>query len=245
MSNVLIIGATSAIAQGVARLYAVEGASLYLLGRSSGRLEDVASDLRTRGAAKVAFEAADIANCGEHERLLSRAWETLGGVDVALLAYGSLPDQKTCEGNFGRTEESLHVNFVSAVSWLTLLAGRLEREGRGTIAAISSVAGDRGRGSNYVYGAAKGGLTVFLQGLRNRLARSGVHVLTVKPGFVDTPMTAHLKKSFLFATPERVGRQIHRAIRRKKNEAYVPGYWRFIMLGIRHIPESIFKGLSL
>ena len=166
-------------------------------------------------------------------------------LDVALLAYGSLSDQAACEKDATKTVESIHVNFVSAVSWLTLLSNRFERQGRGTIAAISSVAGDRGRQSNYIYGAGKGGLTIFLQGLRNRLCRSGVHVLTIKPGFVDTPMTSHMKKTFLFASPEKVGRQIYQAIERKKNVLYTPGFWRWIMWVVCHVPEKIFKRLSL
>lgn len=244
MANVLIVGATSGIAQHVARSYAEEGSNLYLLARNPERLETLARDLKVRGAARIATEGAELTDCDLHEGILSRAWKAFGSFDVVLVAYGSLPDQGLCERDFSKTAEATQVNFLSVVSWLTLLANRLEKEGRGTIAVISSVAGDRGRKSNYVYGASKGALSIFLQGLRNRLYRSGVHVLTIKPGFVDTPMTAHLKKNFLFASPEKVGRKIHRAIQKRKNVLYTPSFWRWVMAVIRHLPEAIFKRLN-
>lgn len=141
--------------------------------------------------------------------------------------------------------EAIGVNFVSAASLLSHLANLMEKRRGGTIAVISSVAGDRGRQSNYVYGAAKAGLSAFASGLRNRLQKSGVSVVTIKPGFVDTPMTAHVKKGPLFATPEAVARGIVKAIDRRKDVVYVPGFWRPIMWLIRSIPERIFKRLSL
>jgi decaprenylphospho-beta-D-erythro-pentofuranosid-2-ulose 2-reductase len=245
MAKVLVIGATSAIAQGFEKACAEGTGSLYLLGRNRERLEAVAQDLRVRGAAQVRFEAADLADRGLHEGLLERAFEAYGTFDTVLIAYGVLPDQKECEKDEGKAADAIEANFTSVVSWLTLLANRLEREGRGTLAVISSVAGDRGRASNYVYGASKGGLTIFLQGLRARLHRSGVKVLTVKPGFVDTPMTAHMKKGFLFADSESVGRRIFKAISARSDVIYVPGFWRWILLAIRHLPECLFKRLSL
>jgi decaprenylphospho-beta-D-erythro-pentofuranosid-2-ulose 2-reductase len=245
MNKILIVGGTSAIACGVAREYANQGAKLFLLGRNRGRLENVVSDLKVRGAEEVAFAAGDLVDSAVHERLLATAWETFGGFDVALVAYGSLPDQSACEGDPRIASASIQVNFVSAVSWLLLLAGRFQSQGHGTIAAISSVAGDRGRQSNFVYGSAKSGLTTFLEGLRNRLYRSGIRVLTVKPGFVATPMTAHLRKTALFAEPDAVGRTIVRAIARGRDVVYVPWFWRGILCTVRHIPEKIFKRLSL
>jgi decaprenylphospho-beta-D-erythro-pentofuranosid-2-ulose 2-reductase len=137
------------------------------------------------------------------------------------------------------------VNFNSTVAMLTLLANRFEAQGHGCIAVISSVAGDRGRQSNYLYGATKGGLNVFLQGLRNRLFRSGVTVVTLKPGFVDTPMTARTPKNALFASPATAGRAIHRAIETGRDVAYIPAFWRLILLVVKSIPESIFKRLRL
>jgi decaprenylphospho-beta-D-erythro-pentofuranosid-2-ulose 2-reductase len=245
MRKVLVIGATSAIAQEVARAYANVNGTLYLLGRNRERLDGIAQDLRMRGAVQVRFEAADLADPARHEDLLSQAWMDFGPFDVALIAYGVLPDQKECEADAGKADAVIATNFTSVVSWMTLLAKRFEIQGGGTLAVISSVAGDRGRGSNYVYGASKGALTLFAQGLRSRIHRSGVNVLTIKPGFVDTPMTAHLRKNFLFASPERAGRRIFKAIERRRDVVYVPCFWRCIMLVVRHVPECLFKRMSL
>jgi short-subunit dehydrogenase len=169
----------------------------------------------------------------------------LGGIDIVLIAHGSLPDQKACEQDTQKTLEAINTNAISTISLLTYLANHFERQGRGTIAVISSVAGDRGRQSNYVYGTAKAAVTVFLQGLRNRLYKSGVQVLTIKPGFVDTPMTAAFKKGLLWASPEEIAKAIYIAIATTKDIIYAPWYWRWILLIIRHIPEILFKRLSL
>ena len=154
-------------------------------------------------------------------------------------------NKKTGEQDYAYTEQALRTNFLSVVSLLTPIANQLEKQHYGCIAVISSVAGDRGRQSNYVYGAAKGALTIFLQGLRNRLQAANVCVLTIKPGFVDTPMTADLKKGALWAKPESVAKGIYRAIKRRKNSVYLPWFWWPIMMVIRHIPEPIFKRLKL
>ena len=245
MKKVLVLGATSAIAQATVRLLAARGASLYLVGRNAERLEAVAKDARTRGAAKVESEALDLDDLTQHEALVERAATALGGLDGALIAHGILGDQKVAERSYTDTEKVLRTNFLSAVSLLTPLANRFEAQKAGTLVVISSVAGDRGRQSNYVYGASKGALSVFLQGLRNRLARSGVAVVTVKPGFVDTPMTADLKKNALFASPETVARGMLRAADKGRNEVYLPGFWRLIMFIIRSIPEPLFKRMKL
>jgi short-subunit dehydrogenase len=142
-------------------------------------------------------------------------------------------------------QEMLTANYVGAVSVLERLAPHLERRKQGLIVGVSSVAGDRGRQSNYFYGSAKAGFSTYFQGLRNRLAKSGVRVLTVKPGFVDTPMTRHLKKGLLFASPETIARGLIKAVRQKRNVVYLPGYWRWIMLVVRSVPEFIFKKMKL
>jgi len=245
MKKVLVLGATSAIAQATVRLLAARGASLYLVGRNPERLQAVAQDARTRGAARVETEALDLDDLAQHEALVTRAEGALGGLDGALLAHGILGDQAQAQGSYAETEKVLRTNFLSAVSLLTPLANRFESQKAGTLVVISSVAGDRGRQSNYVYGASKGALTVFLQGLRNRLARSGVAVVTVKPGFVDTPMTAAMKKNPLFASPEAVARGIVRAVDARQDEVYLPDFWRPIMFLIRGIPERVFKRLKL
>ncbi|WNG42523.1 SDR family oxidoreductase [Archangium minus] len=245
MKKVLVLGATSAIAQSTVRLLAARGAALYLVGRNAERLDAVAKDARTRGASKVETEALDLDDLAQHEALVERATVALGGLDGALLAHGILGNQEAAQRSFAEAEKVLRTNFLSAVSLLTPLANRFEAQKAGTLVVISSVAGDRGRQSNYVYGASKGALSVFLQGLRNRLARSGVAVVTVKPGFVDTPMTADVKKNALFATPDKVARGIVRAADSRKDEVYLPGFWSPIMFAIRSIPERVFKRMKL
>lgn len=245
MKKVLIIGATSAIAEATARLYAAEGARLFLVARGAEKLAALAADLRARGAAEALAETLDVNDLDRHEAALAQADEALGGIDVALIAHGTLPDQKACEASFELTLQELQTNALSTLSLLTHLANRLEPRGSGTIAVVSSVAGDRGRQSNYVYGTAKGAVTLFLQGLRNRLARTGVRVLTIKPGFVDTPMTADFPKGPLWAQPAQIARGIKKAEEKGRDVVYLPGFWRLIMLVIRNIPEGIFKRLSL
>jgi short-subunit dehydrogenase len=169
----------------------------------------------------------------------------LGGLDAVLIAHGTLSDQAACQQSVELTMRELNINFLSVVSLLTLLGNHFEQQRRGVIAVISSVAGDRGRGSNYVYGTAKAGVSAFLQGLRNRLAKVGVQVLTIKPGLVDTPMTAHLKKNRLYSPPSVVGEGIYHAMKQGRDVAYLPWFWRYIMLIILHIPELIFKRMSL
>ena len=245
MKRVLIFGATSAIARATARLFAERGDRLFLVARDETKLGATARDLQSRGAEKVDYATADLADETGFEALLGRATESLGGLDVALIAYGTLPDQGALEGSPRAVQEALHVNFTSVALLLTLLANRFQSQRSGTIAVISSVAGDRGRASNYVYGTAKGAVSLFLQGLRNRLHGSGVHVLTIKPGLVDTPMTAELKKNFLYAKPDQIASGVISAIDKKRDVVYLPFFWRWIMLVIRALPEPLFKRLSL
>ena len=241
----MIIGATSAIAQEVAKIYAIDGSQIFLVARNSQKLEQVAQDLIVRGADSIEMLSLDLADFERHEEIVTSTDKLLGGIDIALIAHGTLPDQKACEINVHDTLQELQINFLSTVSLLTLLANYFEKQGSGCIAVISSVAGDRGRQSNYVYGAAKGGLSIFLQGLRNRLSKAGICVLTIKPGFVITPMTAEFKKGILWAQPKKVANDIVSAIRKRKNVLYVPWFWRWIMLVILAIPENIFKRMSL
>lgn len=245
MQKILIVGATSAIAEATARLWAARGDALFLVGRNAARLETIAADLRVRGAAAVGCFTMDATDSATHAAMLDGVTAALGGLDVALIAHGTLPDQNACEASVELTLQEIDNNGLSVVALATLLAARFEAQGHGTLAAISSVAGDRGRQSNYVYGAAKGMVSLFLQGLRNRLAKKGVQVLTIKPGFVDTPMTASFKKGALWAQPDDIARGILRAIEQRRDEVYLPGFWRLIMAIIRHIPERIFKRLSL
>ncbi len=245
MRKILILGATSAIAQATARNFATDGDALCLVGRNTDKLAAVAADLQVRGAAHVETLVADLNDCEQHEHLLRQATASLGGLDIALIAYGTLGNQQAGEQSYAQAEQELRTNFLSVVSVLTLLANQCETQQHGCLAVISSVAGERGRQSNYIYGTAKGGLNLFLQGLRNRLTQAGVTVLTIKPGFVHTPMTAAFPKNALFASAETVGAGVYRAIMKKKDIAYVPGFWRWIMLIIRLIPERVFKRLAL
>ncbi|WP_263147286.1 SDR family oxidoreductase [Pseudomonas sp. RIT-PI-AD] len=243
--RILIVGATSAIAEATARLFAAQGHSLYLLARNRERLESLAADLRVRGAARVfhaPFEANDFA---AHAGLLEQVKADLGGLDRVLVAHGTLGDQKACEQSVELTLQELNTNALSVIALLTLLANHFEAQRHGCIAVIGSVAGDRGRQSNYVYGTAKGALAIFLQGLRNRLSKSHVQVLTIKPGFVDTPMTAAFPKGPLWASPEKIAADIERAIGGKRNQLYTPFFWWPIMAIIKSVPEAIFKRLSL
>lgn len=245
MKRIVIFGATSAIAAEVAKCFAAEGAKFFLVGRNADKLQLLAQDLVVRGGT-ANLQVCDLADVSTHEGIIQQTIASLGDVDLALIAYGSLPNQAECQASYSVTSKELQTNFLGPISLLTLLANYFETKGTGTIAAISSVAGDRGRQSNYVYGAAKGGLSVFLSGLRNRLQHTGVRVVTIKPGFVDTPMTAQFPKGPLFASAERVGTVIHKALSDgSRDVVYVPGFWRLIMAIITAIPEAIFKRLRL
>jgi decaprenylphospho-beta-D-erythro-pentofuranosid-2-ulose 2-reductase len=243
--NVLALGATSAIAEATLRLLAEQGASFFLVARNAEKLTAVREDLLTRGAAAATGAVADLDDTAGHPALLEQAVRVLGRIDVALLAHGVLGDQAAAEREYAAAEAILRTNFLSAVSLIGWLANYFEAERRGVLAVISSVAGDRGRKSNYVYGASKGGLNVFLDGVRNRIDRTGVQVLTIKPGFVATPMTAHLPQNALFAQPAQVARHILRAIEKRKDVAYVPPFWGLIMLVVRSVPRRIFKKMNM
>lgn len=245
MSTILIIGATSAIAEHCARLWAGRGAVLGLVGRDAPRLEVMASDLQVRGAARVHSMTAELNDIEHHDTWLQQAFQALGPIDTVLIAHGTLSDQAACQDSVALTLAEMQTNALSTIALLTLLGNRLEQQGYGTLAVISSVAGDRGRASNYVYGSAKAMVTAFTSGLRQRLAKRGVNVLTIKPGFVDTPMTAAFKKGVLWAQPSSVATLIVKAIEQQKSVVYVPGFWRLIMAVIQHIPEFIFKRIKL
>lgn len=245
MKKILIFGANSAVAQAVARLYAMEGANLYLVGRNKTKLSALEADLKARGQGLVFAESADLCRCDLHHDMIHRAKAALQGLDSILIAHGELGDQPTAQESYGETFRLLEVNLLSVLSILTTAANEFAAAGQGTIAVITSVAGDRGRGTNYVYGTAKGALSIFLSGLRNRLATSKVAVLDIKLGLVDTPMTSTFKKGPLWASPRGVAKPIKRAIDSRKDVVYVPGFWRLIMLIIRLIPERIFKTLKI
>jgi decaprenylphospho-beta-D-erythro-pentofuranosid-2-ulose 2-reductase len=248
MKRIVIFGATSAIAQAAARIWARRGHRLFLVGRNPSKLEALAADLEVRagGPGRIDVAQADLDDLARHAELIAGAEQAMGGMDIALIAHGTLPDQQRCASDVALALRESHTNAVSVMSLCTLLAERFEGQGRGQLAVITSVAGDRGRQSNYVYGAAKGMVSLFLQGLRNRLHARGINVVTIKPGFVDTPMTEGVPKGGpLWATPAAVGRGIVAAIDRRRDVVYLPWFWRPIMGVIRAIPETIFKRLHL
>jgi decaprenylphospho-beta-D-erythro-pentofuranosid-2-ulose 2-reductase len=227
------------------RRLAAESTRFMLVARNSNRLTAVAQDLLTRGAFTVDTWVMDLDDTTGHPEMLAVAAERLGRIDLALLAHGVLGDQQAAEADFEIAAAILHTNFISTVSLLTWLGNYLQAQRGGTLAVVSSVAGDRGRKSNYVYGASKGALNIFLEGLRNRIDRDGVQVLTIKPGFVDTPMTAHVAHNALFASPDQVARGILRALVQRRDVAYVPWFWAGIMMLIRAIPGGRFKKMNL
>ena len=246
MRKILIIGATSAIAEAAARIFATRGDALFLVARNAEHLRAVVADLNIRGAARADSATLDVTDFAAHDAVIEKAERDLGGIDIALIAHGTLSDQAQCEQSVDIMRHEFDINALSTLALLTALANRMEARRSGTLAVISSVAGDRGRQSNYVYGAAKAAVSTFLGGLRQRLAKSGVTVLTIKPGFVDTPMTAGIaNKGALWAQPDRVAAGIVQAIDRGRNIVYLPWFWRWIMLVIRHIPEPLFKRLKL
>jgi short-subunit dehydrogenase len=243
--RILVLGATSGIAEACIRLWANRGDALYLVARNADKLAVVAADAKTRGASHVGTAVANLDDTAGHPEVLAHAINSLGGLDVAFLALGVLGEQPDAEKNFGTADQILHTNFVAPVSLLTWLANYTAQRHAGTLAVLSSVAGERGRKSNYVYGSSKAGLTAFVDGLRNRIDRDGVRVMTIKPGPVKTAMTEGMKGSAKFADVEAVAASLVKAIDRGNDVVYVPGIWRVIMAVIRAIPERVFKKMNL
>ena len=245
MAKILILGATSAIAEQFSRLYALAEHEILLVARNASALEEISRDLEVRGVGKVNILSHDFTEIGKAGELVEKSYQILGEINIALIAFGTLPDQIKCSQDSAVMHMEILLNFNAIVVLLNELAMKFEQQKMGSIVVIGSVAGDRGRQSNYIYGSAKGGLSIFMQGLRNRLASDGVQVLTVKPGFVDTPMTKLFDKGLLWVGPDKIARDISRAIEKKKDVLFTPWFWWGIMLIIRLIPEKIFKKLKL
>jgi len=241
---VLILGATSAIARGAAHAFARRGHPIYLAARDRDELSRIAVDLRIRHDVPVMTGEFDADAIETHASFFQRVLQEVGELQGMVLAFGYMGDPVAVR-HFPESSRVVIRNFTGAIELLERGADYLADRRQGFIAGISSVAGDRGRQSNYVYGAAKGGLSLYLQGLRNRLHPEHVQVLTVKPGFVDTAMTFGMPGLFLVASPQYVGEQIARAVDRGRDVVYIPWFWRYIMLIIRHIPERLFKRLKL
>ncbi|HCL30020.1 MAG TPA: short-chain dehydrogenase [Candidatus Latescibacteria bacterium] len=241
----VILGARSAIAQAVALRLAQQGWDLVLAARNNATLEPVAADLGLRteqGVQLLEFDALDL---DAHAELADRIRACAGEFHLAVCVFGHMGEAEAERLDTNQMVRTLTTNFTAAAVCLAHLANDFEARGEGGIIGIGSVAGDRGRQSNYPYGAAKAGLATFLQGLRNRLAPAGIHVLTVKPGFVDTPMTRGKQGMFLVAPPERVARDIVTAWEKSRDVLYTPWFWRWLLLVIRLVPERLFKRLKL
>ncbi len=243
--RILILGAASAIAEATARLWAGQGARFALVARDAGRLDAIAANLRALGAAETQVFALDCATA-DAKAEFARIVEALGGLDIALLAYGTLGEQKALKEDPKALADLISTNFSSAVAWCLEIAALLERQRSGVLLVIGSVAGDRGRRKNFVYGACKGGLARLVEGIAHKLAPLGARAVMVKPGFVDTPMTAGFeKKGVLWAKPEAVAAVIVKAAEKGGPVVYAPGFWRFIMLVIRHLPVFVFNKLNI
>lgn len=246
MKRVLVVGATSAIANACARIWAARGASLFLVARNEHKLASIAGDLSVRGAASVHCWPMDANDMSAHATMVAAAVAALGTIDVVLVAHGTLPDQAACEADVALAVREFTTNGLSTIALLTGLANCLEQQRHGALCAITSVAGDRGRRSNYLYGSAKAAVSVFCDGLRARLLRSGVSLTDVRPGFVATPMTQHLRlPPLLVAQPDSVGRAIVAAVERRRDVLYAPAFWALIMLVIKSLPRAVMKRLAL
>jgi decaprenylphospho-beta-D-erythro-pentofuranosid-2-ulose 2-reductase len=245
--KVIVLGATSAIAEATARLYASEGAELLLVARQPERLAAITADLTLRGAARVETATHDLADIEGVTDAFAGFVATLSGIDHVLLAYGVLGDQKAAERDPGAAQTSLMVNFTSAAAWALVATETLERQGRGSLVVLGSVAGDRGRRANFVYGAAKAGLATLVEGITHRFAGSGPRAVIVKPGPVITPMTEGFanRKGLMWSTPEAIAAIVRRAADRGGPVVYAPWFWRWIMLVIRFLPAAIFNRLEI
>lgn len=243
MSYILIIGAKSDIAKEVARVYSKNGYDLYLAARNSDSLDELVTDIKLRSKVNVQAKEFDLSKFETHKEFYESLEEKPLGV---IVVAGYMADQKECENDFEKTLNTINVNYTGAVSILNIIANDMERNKNGFIVGVSSVAGDRGRKSNYIYGSSKAAFSAYLSGLRNRLFESGVKVLTVKPGFVATKMTEGLDlPAKLTAQPDAVANDIYNAQQKGKDVLYTKGIWKFVMLIIKHIPEFIFKKLSI
>ena len=241
MQTVLILGAASDVGQALAKQFYSAGFQLVLAARKTGDIESYLSTWPNKEKITcVSFDACDFAN---HKNWVGKLPTV---PDITICVFGYLGDQEKAMEEWNESQRIIDTNYSGAVSILNVIAGIYAKRGSGIIAGISSVAGDRGRQSNYIYGSAKAGFTAYLSGLRNKMLRHGVHVLTIKPGFIATKMTAGLKlPKALTASPDQVAKRIYNGVRSRQNVIYVLPIWFLIMFVIRHIPEFIFKRLKL
>jgi decaprenylphospho-beta-D-erythro-pentofuranosid-2-ulose 2-reductase len=244
--KVVILGATSAIAEAAARHWAVDGATIHLVARKAARLTEIAADLRIRGARATSFQVADLASEALQPEVVDAALRALGGPpDIVLVAWGVLPDNELLLQDPVAAGESLRVNFVSAAQYVLRFGDVMRRQRHGVILVIGSVAGDIGRAKNFVYGAAKGGLEVFCEGARRRFRADGVRVVVVKPGLVDTPMTLYVSKNAMFASAPQVGRRVYEAAWKANGPVYAPAWWRLVMTLLRALPRRVMDRVKI
>jgi hypothetical protein len=243
--NIVIVGATSDIARAIIKLYCQKGKyNFFLIARNEKRCQEIANEAIAHGSQVETFTM----NASNIDQVINVANSLLSKrikIDKLILAHGTLPDNESTYKDIDKVTLELNINLNSIITFITILLPKFEEEKDGTIAVIGSVAGDRGRQSNFIYATAKGALDVYLSGLRNKLFDKGINVLTIKPGFVNTNMTKDIPKNPLFAEPESVAKDIILAIEKEKSIIYTPFFWRYIMLIIKSIPESIFKKLKL
>lgn len=240
----IILGATSSMARAFAREMAETGASLVLAARDLDEAKRMVPDLTARGAEDARAMRFDARDPASFKPIVDRVEAEPGEINVAVFV-GSMPSQAEIDADPGLIERVTIDNFTGPAQFLARVVPVMEARASGNVVGVSSVAGDRGRIGNYVYGAAKAGFSTYLSGLRNRLTRAGGHVVTVKPGFTDTSMTWGVEGMFLVASPEKVARDIARAVRKRRNVIYTPGFWWAIMTVIKLIPEAVFKKLSI
>lgn len=243
MPTALILGATSDMAIAIARKFASHGYNIQLAARNTAPLQALQSDIQIRHNVQCTVYSFDALNYASHKAFIDQLNPK---PDVTICVFGYLGDAMKARTDWQETERILQTNYVGAVSVLDRIADHYAAQKSGTIVGISSVAGERGRQSNYHYGSAKAGFTAYLSGLRNRLFKEGVHVVTVQPGFVYTRMTEDLQlPKLLTGHPADVANTVYNAVKKKKNVVYVKWFWRWIMLIIRSIPEFMFKKLKL
>ena len=244
--RILVLGATSGLAEACCRLWAERGDSLFLVARDANKLAAVAADLRIRGAAYVDTAVADLDDTAKHPELLAGAINSLAGLDVAFIVMGLLGSQPEAEKSFAEAHRILHTNYTAPASLLTWLGNYCAQRKSGTLAVVSSVAGERGRKSNYAYGSAKAGLSAFTDGLRNRVDREGVRVMTIKPGPIRTAMTEGMNPQPPgMMEVEDAAASMVKSIDKGVDVVWLPGKWRLIMAAIRNIPEPMFKKMNL
>lgn len=245
IKNIYVFGATSTIAQETLKNFAKEGCNMFLVGRNNEKLAIVKNEMKSYGADKVEIFEADATDWSKHRESINKAVDTLGVLDLIFVAHGTLPDNEKTRKDPELIRREFDINCTSVMSICSIASDYFEAKGSGNIAVISSVAGERGRQSNFIYGSAKGAVSLYLQGLRNALYKKNIKVITIKPGMVDTPMTEDFDKGLLFASSKSVGKGIYKAIINGKDVVYIPSIWKWIMRIIKIIPESIFKKLSL